>query len=184
MDVLRQLTEEGRTIIAVLHQSSSEVFEHFGNVLLLTKDGKVAYSGPAGEMLDFMRLVGLRCPPTMNPADFVLDVVSADLREAHEEGTSREKVDSLVEAFRKGERRALNEETKACQLRNDATPLGRRMTPITILLPILLKRGALVFSRRPGVVQARLGNAVGLGVRPLSSCRPLALILEIMDHSV
>ncbi|KAK0495490.1 P-loop containing nucleoside triphosphate hydrolase protein [Armillaria luteobubalina] len=164
MDVLRQLTEEGRTIIAVLHQSSSEVFEHFGNVLLLTKDGKVAYSGPAGEMLDFMRLVGLRCPPTMNPADFVLDVVSADLREAHEEGTSREKVDSLVEAFRKGERRALNEETKACQLRNDATPLGRRMTPITILLPILLKRGALVFSRRPGVVQARLGNAVGLGI--------------------
>ncbi|KAG7441441.1 uncharacterized protein BT62DRAFT_923388 [Guyanagaster necrorhizus] len=46
MDVLRQL-------------SSSELFEHFGNVLLLTKDGKVAYSGSASGMgmLEYMHSI-------------------------------------------------------------------------------------------------------------------------------
>ncbi|KAK0443527.1 P-loop containing nucleoside triphosphate hydrolase protein [Armillaria borealis] len=153
MDVLRQLADEGRTIITVLHQSSSEVFEHFGNVLLLTKDGKAAYSGPASGMLEYMRSVGLGCPSTMNPADFVRGRLS------------REKVDLLVEALRNGERRTLNEETpKASPLPNDATQLERKMAPITTSLPILLKRGVLAFSRRPGVVQARFGNAVGLGI--------------------
>ncbi|KAK0473430.1 P-loop containing nucleoside triphosphate hydrolase protein [Armillaria novae-zelandiae] len=164
MDLLRQLSEEGRTIIAVLHQSPLELFEHFGNVLLLTKDGKAAYSGPAGEMLECMQLMGLRCPPTMNPADFALDVVSVDLQKAQEGETSHKKVDLLVEAFRNGERRTLNEETKASRLPNDATQLKRKMAPITISLPVLLKRGAFAFSRRPGVIQARFGNAFGLGI--------------------
>ncbi|KAK0217090.1 P-loop containing nucleoside triphosphate hydrolase protein [Armillaria fumosa] len=164
MDVLRLLSEEGCTIIAVLHQSSLELFEHFGNVLLLTKDGKAAYSGPAGDMLKCMRLMGLRCPPTMNPADFVLDVVSVDLQKAQEGEMTREKVDLLVETFKNGERRTLNEETKAGRLPNDVTRLERKTVPITISLPILLKRGAFVFSRRPGVIQARFGNAFGLGI--------------------
>ncbi|KAK0243880.1 hypothetical protein EDD85DRAFT_945213 [Armillaria nabsnona] len=60
MDVLRQLAEEGRTIVTTLHQSSSELFKHFGNVLLLTKGGRVAYSGP--DMLDYMTSVGFKCP--------------------------------------------------------------------------------------------------------------------------
>ncbi len=179
MDVLRQLADEGRTIITVLHQSSSELFEHFGNVLLLTKDGKVAYSGPASGMLEYLRSVGLSCPPAMNPADFVLDVVSVDLPEVQEGEMSREKVALLVEAFSNGECRTLNMETKDSRLPNDTTRLERKMAPITTSLPILLKRGAFSFSRRPGVVQARFGNAVGLGVCPMSSCE-----YEVMNHFV
>ncbi|KAK0450317.1 P-loop containing nucleoside triphosphate hydrolase protein [Desarmillaria tabescens] len=164
MDVLGQLADEGRTIITVLHQSSSELFEHFGNILLLAKGGRVAYSGPAGRMLEYMQSVGLWCPPTMNLADFALDVVSVDLREAEQEELSREKVDMLVEAFRDGEHRTLNEETKTGQLRIETMGVEKKMTPITTSLPILLKRGALAFSRRSGIVQARFGNAVGLGI--------------------
>ncbi|KAK0199972.1 P-loop containing nucleoside triphosphate hydrolase protein [Desarmillaria ectypa] len=162
MDVLRRLSDEGRTIITVLHQSSSELFEHFGNVLLLTKGGKVAYSGSASGMLEYMSSVGLRCPPTMNPADFALDIVSVDLREVQQEEQSRENVDMLVEAFRNGETR--NEETKASPLRIETMLLEKKMSPITTSLPVLLERGALAFSRRSGVVQARFGNAVGLGI--------------------
>ncbi|KAK0450323.1 P-loop containing nucleoside triphosphate hydrolase protein [Desarmillaria tabescens] len=156
MDVLGQLADEGRTIITVLHQSSSELFEHFGNILLLAKGGRVAYSGPAGRMLGYMQSAWA--------FDFALDVVSVDLREAEQEELSREKVDMLVEAFRDGEHRTLNEETKTGQLRIDTMGVEKKMTPITTSLPILLKRGALAFSRRSGIVQARFGNAVGLGI--------------------
>ncbi|KAK0487784.1 P-loop containing nucleoside triphosphate hydrolase protein [Armillaria novae-zelandiae] len=163
MDVLRQLAEEGRTIITTLHQSSSELFKHFGNVLLLTKGGRVAYSGPACDMLDYMASVGFKCPSTMNPADFALDVVSVDLREAEQEELSRAKVDRLVEAFRELAPQ-VKDHKKTSGLPLDLKKYEKNMSPLTTSLPILLKRGYLAFIRQTTVPEARFGNVLGLGI--------------------
>ncbi|KAK0187746.1 P-loop containing nucleoside triphosphate hydrolase protein [Armillaria mellea] len=162
MDVLRQLAEEGRTIITTLHQSSSELFKHFGNVLLLTKGGRVAYSGPACDMLDYMASVGFKCPLTMNPADFALDVVSVDLREAEQEELSRAKVDRLVEAFREHAPQVKNHKPSGLPL--DLKKYEKKMSPLTTSLPILLRRGYLAFIRQTTVPEARFGNVLGLGI--------------------
>ncbi|KAK0504329.1 P-loop containing nucleoside triphosphate hydrolase protein [Armillaria luteobubalina] len=163
MDVLRQLAEEGRTIITTLHQSSSELFKHFGNVLLLTKGGRVAYSGPACDMLDYMASVGFKCPSTINPADFALDVVSVDLREAEQEELSRAKVDRLVEAFRE-QAPQVKDRKKTSGLPLDLKKYEKKMSPLTTSLPILLKRGYLAFIRQTTVPEARFGNVLGLGI--------------------
>ncbi|PBK97301.1 P-loop containing nucleoside triphosphate hydrolase protein [Armillaria gallica] len=163
MDVLRQLAEEGRTIITTLHQSSSELFKHFGNVLLLTKGGRVAYSGPACDMLEYMESVGFKCPSAMNPADFALDAVSVDLREAEQEELSRAKVDRLVEAFREQVPR-VKDHKRTSGLPLDLKKYEKKMSPLTTSLPILLKRGYLAFIRQTTVPEARFGNVLGLGI--------------------
>jgi ABC-type multidrug transport system ATPase subunit len=93
------LTKEGRTVIATIHQSRSDLFPHFGNILLLAKGGQVAYSGKGSNMLQHFASLGQTCPSTTNPTDFVLDIVSVDLREERKEAVSREKVENLIRMF-------------------------------------------------------------------------------------
>ncbi|KAK0187368.1 P-loop containing nucleoside triphosphate hydrolase protein [Armillaria mellea] len=167
LDVLAQLAKEGRTIITTLHQSSSELYKRFGNVLLLAKGGRVAYSGPANEMLDYMSSVGFECPPMMNPSDFALDVVSVDTREAEQEELGRVKVNKLVKAFKD------RQDSDGCASPLSERQMGlstnfkgyeRKMLSITTALPILLKRGVLAFLRQNSLLLVRIGSTLGLSI--------------------
>ncbi|KAK0452925.1 P-loop containing nucleoside triphosphate hydrolase protein [Desarmillaria tabescens] len=168
LDVLAQLAKEGRTIITTLHQSSSELYKRFGNVLLLAKGGRVAYSGSASEMLDYMSSVGFECPAMMNPADFALDVVSVDTREAEQEELGRAKVNELVKAFK--DRQEMNDSGSPLydkQIWPSLTHLKgyeRRMLSITSALPILLKRGVLAFLRQNSLLVMRVGSVLGISI--------------------
>lgn len=42
--------------------------------------GRTVYFGPAAEASAYLSSQGFSCPPSFNPADFVLDLVSLDLR--------------------------------------------------------------------------------------------------------
>ncbi len=167
LDVLAQLAKEGRTIITTLHQSSSELYKRFGNVLLLAKGGRVAYSGPASEMLDYMSSVGFECPPMMNPSDFALDVVSVDTREAEQEELGRVKVNKLVKAFKDrqdSEGRVSPLSERQMGLSTNFKGYERKMLSIAIALPILLKRGVLAFLRQNSLLLVRIGSTLGLSV--------------------
>ncbi|KAK0502128.1 P-loop containing nucleoside triphosphate hydrolase protein [Armillaria luteobubalina] len=141
LDVLAELAKEGRTIITTLHQSSSELYKRFGNVLLLAKGGRMVYSGPASEMLDYLSSVGFECPSMMNPSDFALDVVSVDTREAELEEFGLLNVNKLVKAFK-----------------------DRRCYQLLPALPILLKRGVLAFLRQNSLLLVRIGSTLGLSI--------------------
>ena len=86
-------------MIATIHQSRSDLFPHFGNILLLAKGGHVAYYGKGSNILQHFASLGQTCPSTTNPTDFALDIVSIDLREENKEAASREKVENLVHQF-------------------------------------------------------------------------------------
>ena len=62
MEVLQGLAAEGRTLILTIHQARSDLFKHFGNVLLLARGGECAYTGTAAEMLGYFAGVGVRVP--------------------------------------------------------------------------------------------------------------------------
>ncbi|KAK0440522.1 P-loop containing nucleoside triphosphate hydrolase protein [Armillaria borealis] len=167
LDVLAQLAKEGRTIITTLHQSSSELYKRFGNVLLLAKGGRVAYSGPASEMLDYMSSVGFECPSMMNPADFALDVVSVDTREAEQEELGRVKVNKLVKAFKdrqEAEGRVLPLSERQMGVSTNFKGYERKMLSIATALPILLKRGVLAFLRQNSLLLVRIGSTLGLAI--------------------
>jgi len=119
IEVLEGLAQEGRTVIATIHQGRSDLFPHFGNILLLAKGGEVAYSGRGSNMLPYFASLGHSCPLTTNPADLALDIVSVDLREEKNEGISREKVENLIRQFaatQQSEKLAVESEARAEQL--------------------------------------------------------------------
>ncbi|KAJ2898395.1 ABC-type branched-chain amino acid transport system ATPase component [Zalerion maritima] len=99
MDVLSGLAKEGRTIILTIHQARSDLWQQFGNVLLLARGGKAVYSGKSTEMLNWFSALGCQCPRNTNPADFALDLVTVDLRREDMEEESRNKVSRLIKAW-------------------------------------------------------------------------------------
>ncbi|KFK42295.1 hypothetical protein AALP_AA2G237200 [Arabis alpina] len=74
---LRALSRDGRTVIASIHQPSSEVFELFDRLYLLS-GGKTVYFGQASEAYEFFAQAGFPCPALRNPSDHFLRCVNSD----------------------------------------------------------------------------------------------------------
>ncbi|XP_004302267.1 PREDICTED: ABC transporter G family member 11 [Fragaria vesca subsp. vesca] len=74
---LRALSRDGRTVIASIHQPSSEVFELFDQLYLLS-GGKTVYFGQASEAYEFFSQAGFPCPALRNPSDHFLRCVNSD----------------------------------------------------------------------------------------------------------
>ncbi|KAG6672692.1 hypothetical protein I3842_16G072200 [Carya illinoinensis] len=74
---LSGLSRDGRTVIASIHQPSSEVFELFDRLCLLS-GGKTVYFGEACEAYEFFAQAGFPCPALRNPSDHFLRCVNSD----------------------------------------------------------------------------------------------------------
>ncbi|CAK9156367.1 unnamed protein product [Ilex paraguariensis] len=74
---LRGLSRDGRTVIASIHQPSSEVFELFDRLYLLS-GGKTVYFGQASEAYEFFAHAGFPCPTLRNPSDHFLRCINSD----------------------------------------------------------------------------------------------------------
>lgn len=99
MEVLQGLANEGRTLILTIHQARSDLFRHFGNVLLLSRGGHPVYAGPGRDMLVYFGRRGYDCPKNTNPADFALDMITVDLQKEEVEAESRERVKKLIDSW-------------------------------------------------------------------------------------
>ncbi len=69
--VVRKIADSGKTVLCVIHQPSSEIYELFDDVVYM-KDGKILYQGPVVEATEYFASHGFRCPPDYNPADFIM----------------------------------------------------------------------------------------------------------------
>eukprot|EP00898_Chlorokybus_atmophyticus_P003098 jgi/Chlat1/378/Chrsp10S01493 len=82
MKAIRTLADTGnRTVLAVVHQPSAELFSLFDSVLLLNNLGQMIYFGPTGQdasaVLGYLAgAVGYSCPMEKNPAEYLLEVAS------------------------------------------------------------------------------------------------------------
>lgn len=74
---LRCLSRDGRTVIASIHQPSSEVFELFDRLYLLS-GGKTVYFGEASAAFEFFAQAGFPCPALRNPSDHFLRCINSD----------------------------------------------------------------------------------------------------------
>ena len=164
--VLEGLAQEGRTVIATIHQSRSDLFPHFGNILLLAKGGQVAYSGRGSRMLEHFASLGHTCPSTTNPADFALDIVSVDLREEKNEEVSREQVQNLIHQFAaiQQSRKSAVQNGLAAEDLGLSGLEGRGHAPMAVVVPTLLRRSLLCFKRRPDLAAIRILQATILGI--------------------
>lgn len=162
VDVLRGLANEGRTLVVTIHQPRSDLFVHFGNVLLLARGGFPIYAGPGGDMLTHFAAQGYQCPQHVNPADFALDLITVDLQHEAREAASRAKVRKLIESWN-------SDMFRATQAGSIATPaelgsLAREPTSFMSAYSILIRRMARNMFRQPDIMIARIMQVVGMGL--------------------
>lgn len=163
MDVLKGLANEGRTLILTIHQSRSDLFGHFGNVLLLARGGEPCYAGPGDAMLRHFSNLGYPCPTSTNPADFALDLITVDLQASHKEEASRQRVQTLISSWQTKHREKGHVSTQI------STPaelgsLVRGSASFRTAFPLLIHRSVINIRRQPPLLIARTMQVIGLGI--------------------
>lgn len=94
ISLLRQLCHEGRTVIATIHQPSSQMFNLFDKIMLLAA-GRVAYYGTPQSVVSYFESIDFPFPPqAYNPADYMLELVIDDDVKASEQDESSHDVES------------------------------------------------------------------------------------------
>mmetsp|Transcript_11853 Transcript_11853/g.17661 ORF Transcript_11853/g.17661 Transcript_11853/m.17661 type:complete len:842 (+) Transcript_11853:92-2617(+) len=76
--VLAGVAKTGRCVVAVIHQPRQESFLKYQKLLLMGKGGHVVYFGESKDIGEYFASVDpeLACPPGMNIANHVLDIVN------------------------------------------------------------------------------------------------------------
>ncbi|KAK6330430.1 hypothetical protein TWF696_003526 [Orbilia brochopaga] len=162
LEVLQGLASEGRTVICTIHQSRSDLFGRFGNILLLARSGNVVYSGPSFDMLSYFNSLGFTCPTHTNPADFALDLVTVNLQHEQKEKRDREKVSSLIASFKRTS--TIYSEHRVITLPAELGRLKREQAPLLVSYPVLVERSLINIWRQPPLMFARIMQVVGLGI--------------------
>lgn len=163
IEVLQGLAAEGRTLIMTIHQSRSDLFSHFSQVLLLGRGGYPVYAGPGEQMLPHFAKLGHECPRTTNPADFVLDLITVDLQQADREAITRERVQYLISSWSE-KTLELGRTTSQIATPAQLGSLRRQMFPFRITFPLVLHRSFINFWRQPPLVMARSMQIVGIAI--------------------
>ncbi|KAF5960757.1 hypothetical protein HYC85_001966 [Camellia sinensis] len=82
MRAVKNVAETGRTIVCTIHQPSIDIFEAFGELILLKASGQVIYSGPLGQHSSsvieyFVAISGVQMiRNNYNPATWTLEITS------------------------------------------------------------------------------------------------------------
>ncbi|KAJ9670141.1 hypothetical protein PVL29_026599 [Vitis rotundifolia] len=102
--IVKLAYHDGITVIASIHQPSSEVFELFHNLCLLSS-GKTVYFGSAS---NFFGSSGFPWPPLRNPSDHYLRTINKDFDAGIEQGpgermSTEEAINLLVRSYKSSE---------------------------------------------------------------------------------
>ncbi|GJM87805.1 hypothetical protein PR202_ga03798 [Eleusine coracana subsp. coracana] len=89
--IARLARREGMTVIAAVHQPSTEVFDLFHGLCLLAY-GRTVFFGPASDTNQFFTANGFPCPSLMNPSDHFLRTINKDFEKDNEESTDEERI--------------------------------------------------------------------------------------------
>ncbi|KAL6050551.1 ABC transporter domain-containing protein [Balamuthia mandrillaris] len=170
VDSLVKLAREyNRTIICTIHSPSSQVFQSFDDVMLLSR-GKLIYCGPTEESVPFFASQGLKVGRHVNPADYFLDVINYDFEKLD---SPPKEVQSLVDAYPQSkvaqEVHDLANKSKTASFTEEASSVasklkGKYATPFWWQTFIVIYRTLLVFVRNPGHYWARLAMYVMLSI--------------------
>ncbi|KAI5385994.1 ABC transporter G family member 1 [Lathyrus oleraceus] len=138
-----------RTIVASIHQPSSQVFELFDDLCLLSS-GETVYFGPASEANQFFSSNGFPCPTLYNPSDHYLRIINKDFEQNTEEGFESEKaIGILVNSYKASEMKSQvqTEVTNISKLDLGVIKNRRIHAPFLTQCMVLIKRSSLQLYR-------------------------------------
>lgn len=75
INVLKLLSQQGKTVIMTIHSPSSDIYQMFDRLLLLM-EGKEVFQGGLKESIHYFRSLNVNIPRHANPADVFMMVMS------------------------------------------------------------------------------------------------------------
>uniref|UniRef100_A0A0K0EIA7 ABC transporter domain-containing protein n=1 Tax=Strongyloides stercoralis TaxID=6248 RepID=A0A0K0EIA7_STRER len=154
-----------KTIVSTIHQPSSEVFYKFDKVCLMA-NGKVAYFGPVKELTKFWYSISntLNCPPSYNPADFAIKMLSNS--DDSDQVTVDNRIQMITEAYEKSE--YCNLIIKSVKEINTQTAIEDEDNKISTeyaasfctQLQLMIWRGFKTLSREPMLFRTRIVQTI------------------------
>ena len=87
--------EQGKTVIATIHQPSSEAFSYFDRLLLMS-DGNIVFQGLANQSPAYFKSIGFALGKFANPADSFMKVLSVNYPKLK---ADEEKLETLVRSY-------------------------------------------------------------------------------------
>ncbi|XP_074270866.1 ABC transporter G family member 1-like [Silene latifolia] len=155
--IINLARQEQTTVVASIHQPSSDVFELFHNLCLLSY-GKLVYFGHTSAANSFFTTNGFPCPSMRNPSDHYLRTINNDFASEEEGIKSTEKAINVLSGSYKSSQEYLNVQTHVCSLReNEGERLQRRSQAKFITQCLLLtKRSIVNMYRDQGYYRLRL----------------------------
>jgi ABC-type multidrug transport system ATPase subunit len=107
---LRKLADSGKTIIAVIHQPSQQVFSMFDD-LVLVSEGHMMYYGEIEKVRSYLQSLGYPCTKDTGTAEYVLNCISRTNGGPEEQKKSTERIEHISSAA--------SRELKSLTLSND-----------------------------------------------------------------
>lgn len=161
--------EHGRTIVATIHQPSSDIFHLFDDLVLM-QAGRIVYCGPASAALGYFSRIGYSCPQYSNPADFFfMQVLDKSIRAVpiskDPENQQEIPINYLADEWDKSEERnTLMRLIDDCEIVGVGVGSLRKKAPVGIQFSFLTKRAFRNVVRNPLMLKLNVVTAIFLGV--------------------
>jgi energy-coupling factor transporter ATP-binding protein EcfA2/ABC-type multidrug transport system permease subunit len=175
VSTLKTLACKGKTVLATLHQPSSEIF-HMMDDLIVMAAGEIVYCGPAAAAVHYFGTLGFECPMYSNPGDFIFMQVlnlqkQAEIAMKHEDGvggSALEVASQQLELSQKWSASVQNQEMLSQCSNLAVTPISNISTNFQAVFAtqflILMQRAWKNALRNPLLVKAKIGQAMFMAV--------------------
>jgi len=164
--LLKRLSRErNMCVIATIHQPSSQVYDCFDTLCLMSR-GQQVYCGPLHKAVPYFSKLGFKIPKNTNPADYFAELINYDFDDT--EASKKDTVQQLVTAFDKSKEKKelLHLISKAIENTHD-TPvpaMSQYASNIFSQLYWLLDRTIRTYIKNPAIVHVRLFMYVGMAL--------------------
>ncbi|CAL5358383.1 unnamed protein product [Camellia sinensis] len=168
--IVKLAKQDRMTVIAFIHQPSSEVFGLFHNLCLLSL-GQTIYFGSPCAANQVFAMNGFPCPMLQNPADHYLRKINTDFDEDIEQGddagkmTTEEVIDVLAESYKSSDicKQIYRQVAEIC--RRDGGVIEKKGSQANFFTQclVLTERSLINMYRDPGYYWWRLAIYMALG---------------------
>ncbi|KAI9159291.1 hypothetical protein H9P43_008631 [Blastocladiella emersonii ATCC 22665] len=165
--LLKDLAASGRTVVATLHQPSSEIF-HLIDDLCILSQGEIMYYGPAEDSIAYFARAGYPCPQYSNPADyFFMDILNAaSVGSGTGPYTPEERIPRLLEVWKHSpENKAVLEAIARPPRTDGITRASFKYVPrFAEQFAVLFGRASKNAFRNSLIIKAKLGQTLFIAV--------------------
>ncbi|KAJ2083967.1 hypothetical protein H4R24_000410 [Coemansia sp. RSA 988] len=164
---LKDIASTGRTVVTVLHQPSSEMFELIDDIMVLS-EGRIVYLGERSGLVDYVAALGYPCAMYSNPADHVFNAVlfGNDVHQMGLQSDTQARARMLADSWeeRSDGARTVRALVTCPELAPIDSSLFRRTSPPIVQLRYLTHRAFLNAVRNRLVINIRLVQAAFFGL--------------------